>query len=341
MPLKFPMLEEVYIETVDEEVDPGEPSGFERSWFKDAPRLKRVKLEFARQWPYAWYPSSLTHMSILLEGNMCLLQYAALSFPDLQELEIQGEDFFGPPSPPELQPICSNALKYLTCTGLSLKYLTFPALECLAVRYLKDYSDHEYYQGISWLDILADFIRRSKCRLTDLHLDAECSVLQDPRMYTEILPLVAPTLVVLELAHLRYSETEKIVHSLTRTASSPGSLPYLEYLEISSIYLQENDIDDGADSFVRTLATALVSLRNETLAKQWHASLLKQVFVPPENDPCVVKMRKDCLNSLCSRGLEVIYAPYRARRAQKDVDEPTSTCWLEDWHRVWYNNSGR
>ncbi|KIY63276.1 hypothetical protein CYLTODRAFT_458252 [Cylindrobasidium torrendii FP15055 ss-10] len=326
IPLELPMLEEVYIQSGGRDVDPGElASGEERSWFRDAPRLECAHLSFIEKRSYAWYPQSVTHI-LTAQMNGDMLAWALLSFPDLLELTFDQEMYTG--SIPTFEPIHHDNLKYLRCSGLTLRYMTLPALESLTIVDFEDYLDMKEHLDISWADTMTALIHRSKCRLTDLHI-VDC-LFQEKRTYTELLPLLAPTLVSLELAPSQYSHTEELVRSLTRTESSSGSLPYLENLEIISYPLEEQE-DHGSDSFVDVLATALISLRNEVLANKWHASLLKKATFAHRNDPFVVKMRMACLDSLPSRGLDVLYTPYSA------PDERV----LANWHNFWADPSKR
>ncbi|KIY65572.1 hypothetical protein CYLTODRAFT_456199 [Cylindrobasidium torrendii FP15055 ss-10] len=260
MPLHFPALEEVYIEAATIEADPDEPPAEGRSWLKDAPCLKRAILSFVEEQPAAWYPSCLTHMSAeQQDGDM--LKSAFSSFPDLQELFLQRDEYSVPR--PRFGPIRHDALTCLHASGITLQYLTLPSLKFLTIDDYED-SESEENNDISWADILAAFIRRSDCSLTDLRI-VNRFILQERRMYTEVLPLIAPTLVMLDLALPEYSETEEIIRSLARTESSPGSLPYLKRLEVLPPYENEHQHHDGIDSFVGTLTVTLISLRDLTL----------------------------------------------------------------------------
>ncbi|KIY60743.1 hypothetical protein CYLTODRAFT_483217 [Cylindrobasidium torrendii FP15055 ss-10] len=254
----------------------------------------------------------------------------ALSFQGLQELTFEHESYYGPLQ--GFQPIHHNTLKYLRCSGLSLESLTLPALESLTVVDYGEYQVKDDYLGISWADNMTALIRRSKCRLTNLHILAAC-VVQEEHTYTELLPLVAPTLAVLEIAPHRYPEAEQIARSLTRTESSPGSLPYLKHLNVSPMNLAPQKCHNGADAFVDALATALISLCDRPLAERWHVSLLERVSINHRNDPMVVKMRMSGLESLRAHGLEVVYAPYNSIKPVEDA--------IVDWDTAWVDSNRR
>ncbi|KIY65573.1 hypothetical protein CYLTODRAFT_424242 [Cylindrobasidium torrendii FP15055 ss-10] len=317
MPLELPILEEVYVDTGTSDADPGEPSGQERSWFRHAPRLRRVMLYFAGERSYAWYPPSLTHMCSRLEGDGSALEYA-LSFPNLQELSFAHEDYIMP-----LRSLRHNGLTYLCASNDTLRYLTLPSLKCLAM------ADDGPHSPGSWAEDMTTFIHRSKCRLTNLRLLAS-SILHVKHTYTELLPLLAPTLEMLSLVSdgPSHSDAEKIIRSLTRTESSPGCLPHLKHLGVFLHSQHVKEYPDCANSFVDTLTAALISLRDEHLANQWDAPLLMQVTVNSQNDPLVTKMRMSCLDSLFSRGLEVAYGRDRA------IGDRTLTL---DWNTTWYD----
>ncbi|KIY66987.1 hypothetical protein CYLTODRAFT_422930 [Cylindrobasidium torrendii FP15055 ss-10] len=322
MPLKFPMLEEAYIWALSKKADPGEPSGQERSWFRNAPCLKRAMLEFAEERSCAWYPPSLTHMCTEIEDDMSMLEYA-LSFPNLQELLLSYEDCSLVPLPI----IYHNTLTYLWATGTILRYLTLPSLKCLT---LEDYRFDSSYPASTWAYDVTAFIHRSKCRLTDLRILAT-TILEEEHTRTELLPLVAPTLSMLTITSdgrsLNQASAKEIIRSLTRTESSPGSLPYLKHLEISPHFedAQEDHDSIDIDSFVETSAKALISLCDATLAEQWETSVLRRVTVNSQSVPFVVKFRASCLDFLFSAGLEVEYGHFRG------ADDSL----LTDWDRAW------
>ncbi|KIY66988.1 hypothetical protein CYLTODRAFT_422931 [Cylindrobasidium torrendii FP15055 ss-10] len=322
MPLNFPMLEEVYIWVVTERADPREPSGMGRSWFKNAPRLKRAMLEFAVQRSYAWYPPSLTHMCSELEENGSMLEYA-LSFPNLRELIFKYEDYTNPL--PSLQ---HHALTHLCTSGTTLRYLTLPSLKSLVIDDSRPYHTTHGYPPSAWADGVTTFIRRSKCRLEYFHILAP-TLLQEKATYTELLPLVGPTLVMLNFTSDRHSHPSaiEIIRSLTRTLSSPGSLPYLEHLKVSFCSRDPQD-RDTLDALVDAFATTLISRRNEKLAEQWHAPLLRKVSVDWGNNPLVSKMRTSCLDLLLCQGMEVEWVRY-----------PDQS--LTDWHTTWYDETRR
>lgn len=207
MPLKLPMLEEVYIETESEDLDPSSPSGRERLWFEDAPQLKRAMVVFILDESYVWYPSTLTHMSAD-QDNGSVLQHA-FSFPNLKELNFDCDSYCEPL--PSLTPIFHNALTHLSASGITLRYLILPSLVCLSIEDCSDgYNDH---LDISCADSATAFIHRSKCSLTELHLASVC-VLREEHLYTELLPLVAPTLVLLGVGVHQHCDAEKVVRSL-------------------------------------------------------------------------------------------------------------------------------
>ncbi|KIY66989.1 hypothetical protein CYLTODRAFT_422932 [Cylindrobasidium torrendii FP15055 ss-10] len=250
---------------------------------------------------------------------------SVFSFPDLQELIFEYECYNGP-NLPGLKPVYHANLKNLLCCVATLSYLTLPALECLAV---VPYDGQEN-QDISWVDNVTALIHRSECRLTDLHILEDACTSRGNYSFKKLFALLAPTLVVFGLDPSSSPNTQEIIHSITRTESSAGSLPCLEYLKFSihEYYIDRDPID--FDSFVDAFTTTLISLRDDDLAEKWHAPLLKQVSVICKNDTLIARLRAACLDSLSSRGLEVGYAR-----------EPWTGVRTYEWHTTWYDRTRR
>ncbi|KIY66972.1 hypothetical protein CYLTODRAFT_411448 [Cylindrobasidium torrendii FP15055 ss-10] len=186
-------------------------------------------------------------------------------------------------------------------------------------------SNEDYHDTMSWADNVSALIHRSQCRLTDLHIFLPCTPGKE-HAYTKLLALLAPTLVVLGLTPSRYSpDTDKLIRSLTRTKSSPGSLPHLEHLQLSPRYTHDED-PLRVDLLVDTIATTLMSLRDGDLAEQWHAPLLARVSVISRDDALIAKLRTSCLDFLLSQGLEVVYA--------RDRGDGSDTLGA-GWHGTW------
>ncbi|KIY63974.1 hypothetical protein CYLTODRAFT_493510 [Cylindrobasidium torrendii FP15055 ss-10] len=300
-------------------------------WFENFTGLRRLHLQSLPHGLDLRWPLSIDHLSNWVVINDKRSQsdnlQRILNIENLEEWHVM---ILFPPVRHSLQtPLLHTKLRILRgITPVLLCDLTLPSLEQLTFRppsHLPDGDPVDEDAHKSCWEDFANFLSRSKCRLTQL-VALDANITMDPRFLAQTIQQLSDSLVefgfCIDRAPAPMSIATNILQALTHTSKSAGLLPDLLALVVA---LHEDVVHWVDNDILVELGVLLKSRRSKEMAATWQVPALREVTVNFQDANCYQSIWLRYLRKLSAEGLRVIPP---TRRAIQSANVPY---WAGSW----------